>query len=247
MLTKGGALEIKVDEVTGAADGFAIDFIRLLVNRHRENTCRGDQPGRVIDKETNAPLKGAHVTAGDVDAVVTDDDGFFLLKGLSTGYDTISASADGYNDGHAVTDVAEADNPEVMIPMDKGQTTADFGGQNVKAGETINLNNILFDQGKSDLRPESRTELDRIVAFMNANPRAEIELSGHTSSEGDAALNRSLSYQRVKACKDYVVGKGVDTGRITVVGYGPDRPVAPNDTEANRAKNRRVEMRVLKL
>ena len=117
----------------------------------------------------------------------------------------------------------------------------------MKAGETISLNNILFDQGKADLRPESRTELDKIAAFMKANPRAEIELSGHTSSEGDGALNRSLSYLRVKACKDYVVARGIDTGRILVVGYGPDRPVASNDTEAGRAQNRRVEMRVLRL
>jgi outer membrane protein OmpA-like peptidoglycan-associated protein len=90
-------------------------------------------------------------------------------------------------------------------------------------------------------------ELDKVVAFMKANPGAEIELSGHTSSEGDAALNRSLSYRRVKACKDYIVSKGVDPGRIIAQGHGPDRPVAPNDTEANRAKNRRVEMRVVKL
>jgi len=85
------------------------------------------------------------------------------------------------------------------------------------------------------------------VTFLQANPKAEIELSGHTSSEGDAALNRSLSYRRVKACKDYIVSRSVDRGRIVAHGYGPDRPVAPNDTEANRAKNRRVEMRVAKL
>jgi outer membrane protein OmpA-like peptidoglycan-associated protein len=51
----------------------------------------------------------------------------------------------------------------------------------------------------------------------------------------------------VKACKDYIVSRGIDPGRIIAHGYGPDRPVAPNDTEANRARNRRVEMRVVKL
>jgi hypothetical protein len=62
-----------------------------------------------------------------------------------------------------------------------------------------------------------------------------------------AALNRSLSYRRVKACKDYIVSRGIDPGRIIAHGYGPDRPVAPNDTVANRARNRRVEMRAVKL
>jgi len=60
-------------------------------------------------------------------------------------------------------------------------------------------------------------------------------------------MNRSLSYQRVKACKDYVVAAGINLERILVVGHGPDRPVASNAAEAGRARNRRVEMRVLKL
>ena len=72
----------------------------------------------------------------------------------------------------------------------------------LRAGDSLTLNNILFDQGKSELRPASLVELDRIAAFMRDNPAAEIELSGHTSSEGDAAMNRSLSYARVRACRD---------------------------------------------
>jgi len=247
-LKAGGALEVKVDDINGAADGFAIDFIRLLVNRNRDAVCKGDQAGRVLDKGTGAPIRGARVFAPDVTAVTTNADGYFQLKGLASGFETIGASANGYNDGSTVADIADGvDNPEVTISMEKGQGTVAFAGRNLKAGETISLNNILFDQGKADLRPESRAELDKIAAFMQANPRAEIELSGHTSSEGDGSLNRSLSYLRVKACKDYVVARGIDTGRILVVGYGPDRPVASNDTEAGRAQNRRVEMRVLRL
>lgn len=248
-LRAGGTLELKVDDVNGAADGFALDFIRLLVNRNREAVCKGDQAGHVQDKETGAPIAGARVSAADAAPVVTNAEGYFELKGIPTGFETIGASARGYNDGSTVADigVGGADNPEITIQLEKGTGTAAFEGKALKAGETISLNNILFDQGKADLRPESRVELDRIAAFLTDNPQAEIELSGHTSSEGEAALNRSLSYLRVKACKDYVVAKGIDTARIGVVGYGPDRPVASNDTEAGRAQNRRVEMRVLKL
>jgi OOP family OmpA-OmpF porin len=53
--------------------------------------------------------------------------------------------------------------------------------------------------------------------------------------------------KRVRSCKDYLIAKGIDDGRITIKGYGPDLPVAPNDTKANRAKNRRVEMKITKL
>ena len=66
-------------------------------------------------------------------------------------------------------------------------------------------------------------------------------------SEGVTILNHSLSYRGVKSCKDYILKQGVDAGRIIAFGYGPDRPVAPNDSEANRAKNRRVEMHLVKL
>jgi outer membrane protein OmpA-like peptidoglycan-associated protein len=245
----GGKLELRIDEITGAADGFAVDFVRLLVNRSRESSCRGDQAGTVVDKQTRAPIKGATVMSGDATPVTTDGDGRFLLKGVTSGFGTVTASAEGYSEGSRTVDIAEAadENPEVTLELEPGKTTAAFGARQLKAGATLTLNRILFDQGKADLRPASLEELDRIAAFMRANPAAEIELSGHTSSEGEAALNRSLSYARVKACKDYVVGKGIDTGRITVVGHGPDRPVASNDTEAGRASNRRVEMRVLKL
>lgn len=244
----GGPLQLKIDDVNGAADGFAIDFVRLLINRKREGVCAGDIEGVVQDKASGAPIAGARVQASDVTSVTTDAEGRFQLRGVATGYETIAASAAGYNDGSKVADVAQgADNAPVTITLDKGRGTAAFGGKTITAGETINLNNILFDQGKADLRPASRVELDRVAAFMKTNPKAEIELSGHTSSEGEAALNRSLSYQRVKACKDYVVAAGINLERIIVVGFGSDRPVASNDTEAGRARNRRVEMRVLKL
>jgi OOP family OmpA-OmpF porin len=246
-IAAGGAMRLRIDDVNGAADGFAIDFIRLLVNRRREGVCAGDVAGVVRDKETGTPIRGARVGAADAAPVTTDADGRFELKAVPTGFETIAASAAGYNDGNSVADVGQADNAEVTILLEKGTGTAAFDGKNITAGDTINLNKILFDQGRATLRPESRVELDRIAAFMKANPRAEIELSGHTSSEGDAPMNRSLSYQRVKACKDYVVAAGITTDRILVVGHGPDRPVASNDNEAGRAQNRRVEMRVLKL
>ena len=82
---------------------------------------------------------------------------------------------------------------------------------------------------------------------MKQNTSIEILLSGHTSSEGSAILNRELSLKRVRSCKDYLTSNGIDDGRITIKGFGPDRPIAPNDTEANRAKNRRVELKITKL
>ena len=246
-LTTKPALTVNIDETTGAADGFALDFLRLLVNRHRQNSCTGTVTGVVLEKDTDKPIAKARVTLADKTSAATDTNGKFTLKGVPTGFEVLTASAPGYNDGAGTADVGPGDdNPDVTIHLEKGRQAV-FEQSKIAVGESIVLKNILFDLGKADLRPESKPELDKVVAFLQANPKAEIALSGHTSSEGDAALNRSLSYRRVKACKDYIVSKGIDLGRIVAEGFGPDRPSAPNDTEANRAKNRRVEMRVVKL
>ena len=246
-LTTRSSLSLTVDEVTGAADGFAVDFVRLLVNRRRENTCKGTINGVVLEKDTDQPIANARVFLADKTGTQTDVAGRFTLTGVPTGFEVVGASAPGYNDGAGTADIGPGeDNPEVTIHLEKG-TQAVFDQKRIAVGQAISLSNILFDQGSADVKPESRPELDKVVRFLQSNPRAEIELSGHTSSEGDAVLNRSLLYRRVKACKDHIVSKGIDPGRIIAQGYGPDRPVAPNDTEANRARNRRVEMRVVRL
>lgn len=247
-LSSTGELAVYIDEVNGSADGFAIDFIRLLVNRKMENACRGSIRGVVVDKETQLPLKGASVFMTDKRTIVTAEDGRFEFSDIPTGYEVFSANLTGYNEGAVAGDIGQGDdNPEVVISLEKGKQPARFGNRDIRAGESISLNNILFNLGKAELKAESFPELDKVVAFMQANPSAEIELSGHTSSEGEAAMNRSLSYRRVRSCKEYLVAKGIDPGRVIAVGYGPDRPVAPNDSEPNRAKNRRVEMRVTKM
>ena len=109
------------------------------------------------------------------------------------------------------------------------------------------MNNIQFEVNSAKLLPAGKTELDKLAALMKDNAGIEILLSGHTSAEGAAALNRELSLKRVRSCKDYLASKGIDEGRITIKGYGPDMPIAPNDTETNRAKNRRVELKVTRL
>ncbi len=245
-LTSAKPLVITVDETKGAADGFAIDFVRLLVNRRRENTCKGSVAGRVVEKGSETPIAKAKVSLADRTTVETNAEGRFTLKNVPTGFEVVTASAPGYSDGSATADIGTGDeNPEVTIFLEKGKTLV-FGEKKLAIGEALSLNSILFDAGKADLKPESKPELEKVVQFLKANPNAEIELSGHTSSEGEAQMNRSLSYRRVKTCKDYVVGKGIDAGRIVAVGFGPDRPVASNATEPGRKQNRRVELRVVK-
>lgn len=243
-----GRMSLLIDEVSGAADGFAIDFVKVLVNHKGGSPCIGDVEGFVLDLETHEPITDALVTSTQGTSDRTSVNGHFSFQKLPTGMQLLSASAVGYKEGFSPADIGIGnENEPVSIYLERDRSTATFDGKGISAGQVITLDKLHFDVASAQLRPESKAVLDQLVAFLEAHPAAAIELSGHTSSEGDAAMNRSLSYRRVKSCKDYVVAKGIDTGRITTVGLGPDRPAAPNDTEANRALNRRVELRVLKL
>ena len=85
-----------------------------------------------------------------------------------------------------------------------------FNNKTLQEGDYLVLNNIQFDVNSAVLKAEGKTELDKLVAFMKQNSGVEILLSGHTSSEGSASLNRELSLKRVRSCKDYLATKGIE-------------------------------------
>jgi outer membrane protein OmpA-like peptidoglycan-associated protein/tetratricopeptide (TPR) repeat protein len=115
----------------------------------------------------------------------------------------------------------------------------------VKVGKKVVLNNILFETGKSILTQSSYTELDRLFNIMTENAMMKIEISGHTDKTGSELLNFKLSQDRAKAVVEYLVKKGINQPRIEFRGYGSLQPISDNATAAGRAKNRRVEFKIL--
>ncbi|GAB3282122.1 hypothetical protein GCM10027347_58160 [Larkinella harenae] len=107
------------------------------------------------------------------------------------------------------------------------------------------LNNIFFETGRYDLAEKSRTELDRLVKFLEVNESVKIEVSGHTDNQGGTANNLELSKKRAQSVVEYLTKAGINTNRIKSAGYGESRPVASNTTEENRKQNRRIEWRIL--
>jgi outer membrane protein OmpA-like peptidoglycan-associated protein len=87
--------------------------------------------------------------------------------------------------------------------------------------------------------------LDAIVAILKENPDIKVRIEGHTDNGGTHTYNMDLSKRRAKAVLKYLVSKGIDKGRLTFVGYGPDKPIADNATDEGRAKNRRVEFHIV--
>ncbi|HQO31286.1 MAG TPA: OmpA family protein [Chitinophagales bacterium] len=117
--------------------------------------------------------------------------------------------------------------------------------QPISANGKITLNNVFFDFDKSELKPESFAELDKLVELLLKNPAVKMEIAGHTDSKGDKKYNLLLSQKRAESVMEYLLKKGIDKLRLTAKGYGDTQPVAPNDTEENQAKNRRTEVKVL--
>jgi OmpA-OmpF porin, OOP family len=115
-----------------------------------------------------------------------------------------------------------------------------------KSGGTAILQNIFFDTDKYDLKLKSKTELNKIIKFLQANPQLKVEIAGYTDDQGSPEYNKSLSINRAKAVYDYLNQEGIPNQQLSFKGYGDSDPVAPNDSEENRQKNRRIEFKLLK-
>ena len=116
--------------------------------------------------------------------------------------------------------------------------------KNIAVGSKVALRNIFFDVGKAILRPESNSELDRLVKLMKDVPGLKIEISGHTDNTGSATINETLSQSRAEAVVTYLTSKGIASSRLTAKGYGSSKPVAPNNTDDGRQLNRRTEFEI---
>lgn len=108
----------------------------------------------------------------------------------------------------------------------------------------IVLRGITFDFNQSTIRPDARPVLDEAVEVLKENPSVAVAVEGYTDAIGSDAYNQSLSLRRAEAVFRYLVNSGIAPDRLTVEGFGESNPVATNDTEAGRAQNRRVELRV---
>jgi outer membrane protein OmpA-like peptidoglycan-associated protein len=246
MLTTRDSLTILLDEFTGAADGFAVDFMRVLINRNSLNLCKGTLKGKVLDKETGKPLTGVKVSTLSSEILETDSKGAFEIRHIPTGLELVTARDKGYEDVSRAVDVGQDINGEITIYLNKGGSTT-FDGEKLRVGGTVVLEKVAFVGQKAAFKISAAKEVDKVVTFLEANPNAVIELAGHTSTGGDENFNKEFTYHRVNYVKNYIVSKGIAEDRIFAVGYGSAHSIVPNDIESDRRKNRRVEMRLMKL
>ena len=128
--------------------------------------------------------------------------------------------------------------------------TAGTGIEVSRDGDVIKLNlpdGVTFDFGKYDLKPQFYPALNNVASTLQEYNQTIVEVTGHTDSVGSAEFNQRLSEQRANTVGNYLIGQGLVRERFEIVGMGKNYPIASNDTDAGRAQNRRVEIRVLPL
>jgi outer membrane protein OmpA-like peptidoglycan-associated protein len=198
--------------------------------------------GQVFDKNTTKGLPSAVelidlATKQTISKVQTDEQGNYLIT-LPVGKDYVfNVNRKGYlfySDNFFLSQHSKDSVYQKNIPL-----------QPLEINATVVLKNIFFDVNKYDLKPESQIELDKIVQLLNDNPTLKIQISGYTDNAGKPADNITLSLNRAKTVVSYLINKRIAPQRLSYKGFGETQPVAGNNTEDGRAKNRRTEMKVL--
>jgi len=134
---------------------------------------------------------------------------------------------------------ARADAERLMMEL------SDLKARQTERGIVLTIGDVLFAFGKSNLSPEAYRNVDKLADFLKNYQNRNVLIEGHTDSVGSDEYNLDLSQKRADSVKEKLVEDGIDPHRITTVGYGEKYPAVSNDTGANRALNRRVEVIIL--
>lgn len=200
--------------------------------------------GRVFDQDSKKQLKAAFELKDlnsrkmVVQALSTDFSGEFLICLPLGGSYALNVSKEGYlfySDHFDMEKQTSVTDPLVL----------DIYLKKIKIGEQIVLNNVFFETDSYVLKSISEVELQKIVAFLKLNPDTHIEILGYTDSVGKEDYNKELSGKRAKEVYQYLIHQGINANRLSFSGKGMADPVASNDTEEGRAKNRRTELKIV--
>ena len=195
---------------------------------------------QLLDKETKAILKDPKVKVMDVETkqlleVKVEKDIATVIVEIGKAY-KFAANALGYT---FFSRGFKPDTADVFKDRLKKVPLAIL-----KKDAVVQLQDITFETGKADLKPESNEELDRLVSLLEGNQTIKVEISAHTDDVGNDDSNLKLSEKRAKMVVDYLTKKGIKGDRMTAKGYGETQPLGVNDTEENKAKNRRVQFKI---
>lgn len=244
-LLKSGTVNLLIDDpTTHVPDGYAIDFVRILVNPHKFK-YQVSLTATVTDADSHKPVIGATVNAALVSGV-TDSQGKCELKELPAGLVVATASASGYDESSMPVDLPAGQNGSTEIQLHRHQEGTAALEQSIAQTGSATIYGIHFDTNSSRLRPDSLPALNAVLGLVNNHPESRWIISGHTDNQGNAALNGPLSEARARSVVAWLKQHGANISGLMPQGFGATRPVADNATANGRALNRRVEVALAK-
>ncbi len=206
----------------------------------------GSVIGSVTDPETNLPVDGAHIEVTDrlnrKLELRADANGAFRFENVPPGPLKFAVDAPGYFTAVAEVNVRarEEANARMLLNKKPAQPNVVVAGKEIKLKKQVH-----FQHDSADVLPDSQAILEELADFLTKHADIKnVEVQGHTDDTGGAAYNLRLSQSRAQAVVDAIAALGVDSSRMTAKGYGQEKPLAPNSSEANRAKNRRVQVMI---
>jgi outer membrane protein OmpA-like peptidoglycan-associated protein len=235
-----------LDRCEGTPRGATVDATGCPSDADRDGIFDGLDECADTPAEAKVDSKGCGLDS-DADGVF---DGLDLCDATPAGCTVNAQGCPSDADGDGVCDGVDtcADTPAEVRVDSKGCPIV-LTEKETELLETgmIRLQNVHFDSNKATIKPESYPVLDEVGEILGRWPELRIEIGGHCDSQGSDAHNLTLSNDRAKSVLDYLVGKfaNLKAEQLTSAGYGETLPIAPNDTAFNRAKNRRVEFKVL--
>jgi OmpA-OmpF porin, OOP family len=240
-LLKAGTVNLLIDDpTTHVGDGFAIDFVRILVNPH-SSKYQVSLNASVTDADKDTPIPGATVDAALV-STKTDDRGHSELQGLPAGLVVASASAPGYDGASVSVDLVAGQTGNAEFKLHRHDEGTAALERSIAQTGSATLYGIHFDSDSAKLRPDSAPALASILGLLNDHPASRWTIAGHTDDQGLAERNLPLSEARAAAVVSWLTARGVEGARLVPQGFGANRPVADNKTVDGRALNRRVEI-----
>lgn len=199
---------------------------------------------RIDIEESESGTKIASLNTDPADgsySVSLPNDSKYLVRVTATNYDSANYMMTVASDKLLLEIPKDFNLKKTAIAQGKEKGNID----EIMVGRTFVLNDIYYDFDKATLRPESVTELNRLINFLNEFPTMKIELRSHTDSKGSDEYNMKLSDSRAESVLKYLVSKGISADRLISKGYGETTPIATNTTDQGRQRNRRTEVKIL--